>query len=86
MNCIVINLYLHIKVPIKQKNCDVLSVVNVYFDYLKLCVVHIYSRRHLCCGECNVVSNGYDGCVCLRGLCSHVVALGLSMRLYLLPI
>ena len=63
-------------------NCDVLSVVNVYFDYLKLCVVCIYSRRHICCGECNVVSNGYDGCVCLRGLCSHAVTLGLSTDVY----
>ena len=33
------------------------SVVNVYHDHLKLCVVCINSRRYVCCSECNVVSN-----------------------------
>ena len=33
------------------------SVVNVYLDYLKCCVVCINGRRHVCCSECNVVSN-----------------------------
>ena len=33
------------------------SVVNVYLDYLKFCVVCINSRRYVCCSECDVVSN-----------------------------
>ena len=33
------------------------SVVNVYLDHLKFCVVYINSRRYVCCSECNVVSN-----------------------------
>ena len=36
------------------------SVVNVYFDHLKFCVVCINGRRHVCCGECYVVSNECD--------------------------
>ena len=38
-------------------NCDMFSVVNVYRDHLKFCVVCIDGRRNLCCSECNVVSN-----------------------------
>ena len=41
-------------------NCDVFSVVNVYNDHLKLCVVCIYGRRYVCCSECNIVSNESD--------------------------
>ena len=37
--------------------CDMFSVVNVYLDHLKLCVVCINSRMYLCCSECNIVSN-----------------------------
>ena len=33
------------------------GVVNVYLDHLKFCVVCINSRRYVCCGECDVVSN-----------------------------
>ena len=33
--------------------CDMFSVVNVYLDHLKFCVVCINSRRHVCCSECN---------------------------------
>ena len=36
------------------------SVVNVYLDHLKLCVVCVNSRRYVCCGECYVVSNECD--------------------------
>ena len=36
------------------------SVVNVYLDHLKLCVVCINGRRYVCCGECYVVSNKCD--------------------------
>ena len=38
-------------------NCDIFSVVNVYLDHLKFCVVCIGGRRYVCCSECNVVSN-----------------------------
>ena len=38
-------------------NCAMFSVVNVYFDHLKLCVVCIDGRRYVCCSKCNVVSN-----------------------------
>ena len=38
-------------------DCDMFSVVNVYLDHLKFCVVCIISRRYVCCSECNVVSN-----------------------------
>ena len=38
-------------------NCDMFSVVNVYYDHLKCCVVCIDGRRYVCCSECNVVSN-----------------------------
>ena len=29
------------------------SVVNVYLDHLKYCVVCINGRRYVCCSECN---------------------------------
>ena len=38
-------------------NCIVFSVVDVYIDHLKFCVVCIYGQIYVCCGECNVVSN-----------------------------
>ena len=31
--------------------CDLFSVVNVYLDYLKFCVVCIIGRRYVCCGD-----------------------------------
>ena len=37
--------------------CDMFSVVNVYLDYLKFCIVCVYGRRYVCYGECYVVSN-----------------------------
>ena len=37
------------------------SVVNVYLDHLKFCVVCINSRRYVCCSECYVVSDECDG-------------------------
>ena len=40
--------------------CDMFSVVYVYFDHLKFCVVCVYGRRCVCCGECYVVSNECD--------------------------
>ena len=41
-------------------NCDMFSVVYVYLDHLKFCVVCINGRRYDCCGECYVVSNECD--------------------------
>ena len=40
-------------------NGDVFSVVNVYLDHLRLCVVCIYGRWYVCCYECNI-SNECD--------------------------
>ena len=40
--------------------CDMFSVVNVYLDHLKLCVVCINGRRYVYCGECYVVTNECD--------------------------
>ena len=41
-------------------NSDVFSVVNMYLDHLKLCVVCIYIRRYVRCSECYVVSDECD--------------------------
>ena len=41
-------------------NCDMFSVVCVYLDHLKFCVVCIDGRRYVCCSECNVVSYECD--------------------------
>ena len=68
--------------------CDMFSVVNVYLDHLKFYVVCINSRRYVCCSECDVVLQ-YDeisltftaGPVCLCGVSSPVVVLGLFVRL-----
>ena len=38
------------------------SVVNVYLDHLKLCVVCINGRRYVCC-ECYVISNEPTSCL-----------------------
>ena len=35
-------------------NCDMFSIVNVYLDHLKFCVL---GRMYVCCSEYNVVSN-----------------------------
>ena len=46
--------------------CDMFSVVNVYLDHLKFCVVCINSRRYICYSECDVVSNeGNEPTSCL---------------------
>ena len=49
--CAVSRKYIHVC------NCDIFSVVNVYLDRLKFCVVYIDDRRYVCCCECNVFSN-----------------------------
>ena len=38
-------------------NCDMFSVVNVYHEHLKFCVMCINGQRYVYCRECNVVSN-----------------------------
>ena len=38
-------------------NCDMFSVVNVYLDNLKFCVMCINGRRYFCHSECNAVYN-----------------------------
>ena len=42
---------------INVSNCDMFSIVNVYLDHLKFCVVCIDGRRYACCSECDVVFN-----------------------------
>ena len=49
--CAVSRKYIHVC------NCDMFSVVYVYLDHMKFCVVGIDGRRYVCCSECNVVSN-----------------------------
>ena len=38
-------------------NSDVFSVVNMYLDHLKVCVVCVNGQWYVCCSECYVVSN-----------------------------
>ena len=38
-------------------NCDMFSVINVYIDHLKFCVVCINGRRYVCYSKFNGVSN-----------------------------
>ena len=52
--CAVSRRYIHVC------NCDMFSVVYVYLDHLKFCVVCIDGQRYVCCSECNVISNGCD--------------------------
>ena len=67
--------------------CDMFSVVNVYLDHLKFCVVCINSRRYVCCSECNVVSNECnEPALCNPSVCTAVklcifgvLALGVSL-------
>ena len=40
--------------------CDMFSVVKVYLDHLKFCVVCVSGRMYVCCSECNVVSDLWD--------------------------
>ena len=54
-------LYAWIKILyINVCNSDVFSVVNMYLDHLKLCLVCIICGRYVCCSECYVVSNECD--------------------------
>ena len=69
--------------------CDMFSVVNVYLDHLKLCVVCINSRTYVCCSVCDVVSNECNeptsclvqpiGAHCCEVMCFGCLALGVSL-------
>ena len=50
--------------------CGMFSVVNVYLDHLKFCVVCINGRRYVCCSECNVVFNECTPCL-LQPISTH---------------
>ena len=49
--CAVSRRYIHIC------NCDMFSVVYMYFGHFKFCVVCVDGRCYVCCSECNVVLN-----------------------------
>ena len=57
MSCFVVGGCAVSRRDINVCNCDMFSVVNVYRDHLKFCVVCIDGRRYVCCSECKVVSN-----------------------------
>ena len=59
--CFVVRGYAVSRRYINVCNCDMFSVVYVYLDHLKFCVVRIDGRRYVCCGEWNVVSNECNG-------------------------
>ena len=44
---------------------DMFSVVNVYLDHLKFCIVCIDGRRYVCCSECNVYNECNESTPCL---------------------
>ena len=43
--------------------CDMFSVVNMFLDHLKFCVMCMHGRRYVCCSECNVFSNEPTSCL-----------------------
>ena len=58
------------------------SVVNVYLDHLKFCVVCINGRMYVCCGDSYVVSNVCDestSCFCNLSLRTVVKLCTLSV-------
>ena len=57
VNCFVVCECAASRKYIKVCNCDMFSVVNVYLDHLKFCIVCNDGRRYVCCSECNGVSN-----------------------------
>ena len=81
--CAVLRRYIHVY------NCDIFSVVYVYLDHLKFCVVCIDGRRFVCCSEGNVVYNECNeptsclvqpiGSHCYEVMYFGVMALGVSL-------
>ena len=55
VNCFVVRRCAVSRRYINVCNCDMFSVVYVYLDHLKFCVVCIDGRRYICCSEYNVV-------------------------------
>ena len=49
---------LHININVC--NSDVFSVVNMYLDHLKFCVVCINGQMYVCCMDGYVISNECD--------------------------
>ena len=65
--CAVSRWYINVCYP------DVFSVVNMYLDHLKYCVVCINGQRYVCCSECDVVSNECnESTLCaVQPFCAH---------------
>ena len=45
--------------------CDMFSVVNVYLDHVKFCVMCINSQRYVYCSECDVSNECNEPTSCL---------------------
>ena len=66
VNCFVVCGCTVSRMYINVCNSDVYSVVNMYLDHLKLCVMGMNGRRYICCSECYSVSNKcHDPTPCL---------------------
>ena len=57
VNCFIVRECAVSRRSINVYNYDMFSVVNVYLEQLKFCVVCINGRRYVCCSECYVVSD-----------------------------
>ena len=51
INCFVVHGCAVSRRYINVCNCDMFSVVTVYIDHLKLCVVCIHGQRYVCCSD-----------------------------------
>ena len=60
VNCFVVGGCVLLMMYTNVCNSDVFSVINMYLDYSKFCVVCINDRRYVCGSECSVVSNKCD--------------------------
>ena len=60
VNCFVVPRCAVSRRYINVRNSDVFSVVNMYLDHFKFCVVCINGRRYCCCSEWYVVTNECD--------------------------
>ena len=68
-------------------NSDVLSLVSMYIDHLKFCVVCINSRRYVCCSKCNAVSNeGNEPTPALCNLSARTVVKSCSLGVFALGV
>ena len=55
VNCFIVRGCAVLRWYINVCNSDVFSVVNMYLDHLKFCVVCINGRRYVCSSECYAV-------------------------------